>query len=136
MWIPRTLEATATGFYQTVCKGIWDYMDGTITKQDVNKYVRDEMFRLETFIMWHYQFGSKYNSPFWDYVKTLPFRPDARFNQTLELSKDMTHLEMEQKWQYDTNLSEDYYGQWTYPSFRCWYDGTKLEKTRGKGFGA
>ena len=130
------LEATATGFYQTVCKGIWDYMDGTITKQDVNKYVRDEMFRLETFIMWHYQFGSKYNSPFWDYVKTLPFRPDARFNQTLELSKDMTHLEMEQKWQYDTNLSEDYYGQWTYPSFRCWYDGTKLEKTRGKGFGA
>ena len=130
------LEATATGFYQTVCKSVWDYIDGLETRQGVNKYVRDEMFRLETFVMWHYQFGSKYESSFWDYVKTLPFRPDARFNKTLESCKSMTPLEMERKWQYDTNLSEDYYGQWTYPSFRCWYDGTKIEDTRGKGFGS
>ena len=91
-------------------------MDGLMNRQHVNKYVRDEMFRLETFIMWHYQFGSKYNSPFWDYAKTLPFRPDAGFNEALELSKSMTYLEMEQKF--------GGYGQWSYASFRCWYDGT------------
>ena len=110
------LEATSTRFYQTVCKSVYDYMDGLMNRQHVNKYVRDEMFRLETFIMWHYQFGSKYNSPFWDYAKTLPFRPDAGFNEALELSKSMTYLEMEQKF--------GGYGQWSYASFRCWYDGT------------
>ena len=110
------LEATSTRFYQTVCKSVYDYMDGLMNRQDVNKYVRDEMFRLETFIMWHYQFGSKYNSPFWDYAKTLPFRPDAGFNEALELSKRMTYLEIEQK--------IGGYGQWSYASFKCWYDGT------------
>ena len=110
------LEATSTRFYQTVCKSVYDYMDGLMNRQHVNKYVRDEMFRLETFIMWHYQFGSKYNSPFWDYAKTLPFRPDAEFNEALELSKRMTYLEIEQK--------IGGYGQWSYASFRCWYDGT------------
>ena len=110
------LEATSTRFYQTVCKSVYDYMDGLMNRQHVNKYVRDEMFRLETFIMWHYQFGSKYNSPFWDYAKTLPFRPDAGFNEALELSKRMTYLEIEQK--------IGGYGQWSYASFKCWYDGT------------
>ena len=132
------LEATATGFYQTVCKSVYDYMDGLMNRQDVNKYVRDEMFRLETFIMWHYQFGSKYNSPFWDYAKTLPFKPDDIFNQSLDNAKGMTYFEMEQKFQNNPDLQKDWfnlYGQWSYPSFKCWYDGTKLEKIKGKGFG-
>ena len=120
------LEATSTSFYQTVCKGIWDFMNGMMTKQSVNQYVRNEMLRLKTFIMWHYQFGSKYNSPFWDYAQTLPFTTDAVFNQTLELSKSMTYLEMEEKSQ--RNNPNELYGQWTYPSFRCWYDGIKQKE--------
>ena len=128
------LEATATYFYQTVCKAIWDCTNGLKTRQGVDKYVRDQMFRLETFIMWHYQFGSKYDTPFWKYAKSLPFKTDDIFNNMIETSKGMTHLEMEQQFQHGPNFIE-LYGQWTYLSFKCWYDGTKLEKIKGKGFG-
>ena len=128
------LEATATGFYQTVCRSIWDNIHRENTIEDVNSNVRGEMFRLEKFILWHYQFGSKYDTPFWKYAKTLPFMPDFEFNNMIETSKKMSYIEMENEWQHD--VEKNYYGQWTFPSFRCWVDGTKIEKTAGKGFGA
>jgi len=113
------LEATATGFYQTVSRAIWTQIVGAITRQGVNKYVREEMFRLETFILWHYQFGSKYDTPFWKYAKSLPFKTDNLFNYVLEKSKGMTILEIDQ--QMDPNVG-DLYGQWSYVSFKRWYE--------------
>ena len=113
------LEATATGFYQNVCQAIYCTTIGAIPRQSVNTYVREEMFRLETFILWHYQFGSKYDTPFWKYAKSLPFNPDDKFNYMLEKSKGMTKLEIDQ--QYEPNVSE-LYGQWAYLSFKTWYE--------------
>ena len=146
------LEATATGFYSAVCRSIWDYIEGVHTKESASQNVRDEMFRLEKFILWHYQFGSKYDTPFWKYAKSLPFKPDDRFNNMLETCKKMSLLEIENLWQSDSNGNHQY-GQWSYPSFRCWVDGTKMQRyghffdysnsprlskplsTKGKGFG-
>jgi len=113
------LEATATGFYQTVSRAIWTQMVGAITRQGVSKYVREEMFRLETFVLWHYQNGSNYDTPFWKYAKSLPFNTDDLFNYVLEKSKGMTILEIDQ--QMDPN-DGDLYGQWSYPSFKRWYE--------------
>tara|TARA_Y100001970_G_scaffold32429_1_gene40285 strand:- start:308 stop:1429 length:1122 start_codon:yes stop_codon:yes gene_type:complete len=115
------LEATATGFYQNVCEAIYCTTIGAIPRQSVNSYVRDEMFRLEKFILWHYQFGSKYDTPFWEYAKSLPFNPDDKFNYMVEKSKGMTNLEIDQ--QYDPKVSE-LYGQWSYLSFKTWYELT------------
>jgi len=115
------LEATATGFYQNVCEAIYCTTIGAIPRQSVNSYVREEMFRLEKFILWHYQFGSKYDTPFWKYAKSLPFNPDDKFNYMLEKSKGMTNLEIDQ--QYDPKVSE-LYGQWSYLSFKNWYELT------------
>ena len=69
--------------------------------------------------MWHYQFGSKYDTPFWEYAKSLPFNTDPQFNYVLEKSKGMTILEIDQ--QMDPN-DGDLYGQWSYPSFKRWYE--------------
>ena len=113
------LEATATGFYQNVCQAIYCTTIGAIPRQGVNTYVREEMFRLEKFILWHYQFGSKYDTPFWKYAKSLPFNPDDKFNYMLEKSKGMTNLEIGK--QYDPKVSE-LYGQWSYLSFKNWYE--------------
>ena len=113
------LEATATGFYQNVCQAIYCTTIGAIPRQSVNTYVREEMFRLEKFILWHYQFGSKYDTPFWKYAKSLPFNPDDKFNYMLEKSKGMTNLEIDK--QYDPKVSE-LYGQWSYLSFKNWYE--------------
>ena len=116
------LEATATGFYQNVCQAIYcTTIDKPIPRQSVNAYVREEMYRLEQFILWHYQFGSKYDTPFWEYAKSLPFNPDDKFNYMVEKSKGMTNLEIDQ--QYDPKVSE-LYGQWSYLSFKTWYEMT------------
>ena len=115
------LEATATGFYQNVCQAIYCTTIGAIPRQSVNTYVREEMFRLEKFILWHYQFGSKYDTPFWEYAKSLPFNPDDKFNYMLEKSKGMTNLEIDK--QYDPKVSE-LYGQWSYLSFKNWYENS------------
>ena len=115
------LEATATGFYQNVCQAIYCTTIDAIPREKVNTYVRDEMFRLEKFILWHYQFGSKYDTPFWKYAKSLPFEPDDKFNYMVEVSKNMTNLEIDK--QYDPRIS-DLYGQWSYISFKNWYENS------------
>jgi len=41
------------------------------------------MKETETFILWNYQYGSKYDTPFWEYAKSLPFEPDDVFKNIL-----------------------------------------------------
>ena len=114
------LEATSTRFYQSVCRFVWDYMQGNRTKIESNYNIKRLVKQLETFILWHYQFGSKYDTPFWKYAKSLPFKPDSQFKELLEQSKLESYFELESKPRYDG----DYYAdQWTYSSFRYWHDG-------------
>ena len=114
------LEATSTGLYQSVCRYVWDYIEGNMTKTKSEYYIKRVLKQIETFILWHYQFGSKYDTPFWKYAKSLPFEPDSYFNEFIEKSKLESYFELESK----PRCDEDYYGeQWTYSTFRYWYDG-------------
>ena len=114
------LEATSTGLYQSVCRYVWDYIEGNMTKTKSEYYIKRVVKQIETFILWHYQFGSKYDTPFWKYAKSLPFEPDSYFNEFIEKSKLESYFELESK----PRCDEDYYGeQWTYSTFRYWYDG-------------
>ena len=114
------LEATSTGLYQSVCRYVWDYIEGNMTKPESEYHIKRVVKQIETFILWHYQFGSKYDTPFWKYAKSLPFEPDSYLNEFIEKSKLESYFELESKPRYD----EDYYGeQWTYSTFRYWNDG-------------
>ena len=114
------LEATSTGLYQSVCRYVWDYIEGNMTKPESEYHIKRVVKQIETFILWHYQFGSKYDTPFWKYAKSLPFDPDSYLNEFIEKSKLESYFELESKPRYD----EDYYGeQWTYSTFRYWNDG-------------
>tara|TARA_B100001079_G_C16352153_1_gene488769 strand:- start:107 stop:1231 length:1125 start_codon:yes stop_codon:yes gene_type:complete len=114
------LEATSTGLYQSVCRYVWDYIEGNMTKTESEYHIKRVVKQIETFILWHYQFGSKYDTPFWKYAKSLPFEPDSYFNEFIEKSKLESYFELESK----PRCDEDYYGeQWTYSTFRYWYDG-------------
>jgi len=73
------LEATSVGFYASICRYAWDHIVGNVSKEICNQRIRAEMFRIQTFVLWHYQFGSKYETPFWKYAKTLQFSPDNEF---------------------------------------------------------
>ncbi len=67
-----------------------------------NDKIRRVMKEIETFILWHYQYGSKYDTPFWEYAKSLPFNPSDRFD-----TSDIT------------------YGQWEKYSFNIWKEGVE-----------
>ena len=63
---------------------------------------------VENYILWHYQFGSKYDSPFWDYAKSLPFNPDDKFRKMMKLPNDSLAA----------------YGNWTPRFFNKWRENT------------
>ncbi len=111
------LEATSLAFYQTVCASAFQTIFKGISKEVTNKSMRNEMKEIQNFVLWHYQTGSKYATPFWDYAKSLEFDYDKRFNQFLNISR---------KHKYDKlrfALGEEY-GQWSYVSFKKWEELT------------
>lgn len=109
------LEATSTDFYLKVCRYTWDYLVGDCDKERCNQLVQKEMKQIQNYVMWHYQSGSKFDTPFWDYAKSLSFNPDQEFNDMLRLSQqDYVSL----KHNHAT------YSQWSSTSFKNWFDNT------------
>jgi hypothetical protein len=99
------LESTSTDTYATVCNTILVGMMEGYSHEDLNIGIKEFIKQIETFILWHYQFGSNYDSDFWDYAKSLPFKPDSNFNEMLETK------------------NRKLYGQWTRASFGNWLKG-------------
>jgi len=69
------LEATATGLYLWIAKVGYDFLINKIEKSKCIQLIHQQVHAIEQFVLWHYKTGSKFNSPFWDHVKTLPFTP-------------------------------------------------------------
>lgn len=116
------MEATSTSFFNSVAEYAWDYIFGIISPDEANYYARKIMKEIETFILWHYQFGSKYDTPFWEYAKSLPFYPDERFRELIENPLSSHELEIKG---FEKDYDEDKYsyGQWRTASMRIWKDG-------------
>tara|TARA_R100001463_G_scaffold7675_1_gene24391 strand:- start:4 stop:1083 length:1080 start_codon:yes stop_codon:yes gene_type:complete len=95
------LEASSLGIYQSIARQSWDGIFGIKDLSYCNAKMKVIMKEIETFILWNYQHGSKYDTPFWKYAKSLPFNPDERFDIMLNNPKE-----------------DDVYGQWTPWSFK------------------
>jgi len=100
------LEATSLGFYRIICKQAWDAIFHIKSLDECNTEVRRVMKELENVTLWHYQYGSKYDTPFWEYAKSLPFKPDKRFDMMI-----------------DNPESTEMYGQWEGWNFKNWKEG-------------
>ena len=104
------MEATAVGMYHKLCKCAWDGIFANDTFDNCNKNIKTNVKQLENIILWHYQFGSKFDTPFWKYAKSLPFNPDQKFYEVIK-----------------GNLDEDEeYGQWKTWNFDNWRLGNEL----------
>ncbi len=121
------LESTATQAYIEMVRAVFEYLmpgrcntDYVVT--DIKKYIK----QLQNFILWHYQFGSKYDTPFWNYAKTLQSK-DKEFNDFFKYSTitDWNNIIPQI---YGGCTKPKLYGQWPAYSFKTWYDGmsTKL----------
>ncbi len=113
------LEATAVATYlywaETILCAI---MNGTI--QDLSKDIKKYIRKLQNFILWHYQFGSRYDTPFWNHAKTL-VSTDETFNKFLDASINMS-------WDKAESITDIGYAQWPPFSFKYWHEGMTLYK--------
>ena len=80
------LEASALQTYLQWSRMGYDVIGKRHTVKEASLKIKDYIRKVENFVLWHYQFGSKYDTPFWNYAKTLTFK-DADFNQLLKTSR-------------------------------------------------
>ena len=123
------LESSSVQAYVECARFFVDYI---ITKKEsieqaacsAKQYIR----QLQNFVLWHYQFGSKYNTPFWDYATKLSFK-DKTFDAMVEYCLQTSKRDILPK-SYGGMTSElSQYGQWPANSFKVWYEGmTKREE--------
>ena len=114
------MESSATQMYIEVARYFATYGVKHLNSQAYN-YIK----HVQNFILWHYQFGSKYDTPFWDYAKGLKFI-DFDFDSVLRDVKKCSWKEIHRK-VYKTSTPS--YGQWGDYAFKCWYEGmTKKRK--------
>ena len=123
------LESSSVQAYVECARFFVDYI---ITKKEsieqaacsAKQYIR----QLQNFVLWHYQFGSKYDTPFWDYATKLSFK-DKTFDAMIEYCLQTSKRDILPK-SYGGMTSElSQYGQWPANSFKVWYEGmTKREE--------
>ena len=107
------LEATSGHFYKFVAESTALHLINKFgTRQSINNMVHAQMRRIETFILWHYMGGSKYDTPFWRYAKSLPFKPYAEFAAILDQVKRSSYAENIRR--------QELYALWYPGSFDNW----------------
>lgn len=120
------LEATSTSFYMDVAGAIFDHIFYDIDKKICNQNIHNQMKKLQDFILWHYQFGSKFDTPFWEYAKSLPFNPDSGFHYQIDCANEYDYDEMVRKLSTE-QYAFDTYGHWFPIAFKCWMEGVGLD---------
>jgi hypothetical protein len=120
------LESTAIAAYLTWGRFVWDWIiDKKSTPESITNQFHAHVDQIQNFIMWHYTFGSKYNTPFWKAAKKLKIK-DPLFHEVLNEAKLSPMVELIEA---DTIGSSDSYGQWHKYNLKCWYNGmTKVNK--------
>jgi len=82
------------------------------TLKQINSSIKRYIQQIQNFVLWHYQSGSRYNTPFWKYAKSLTFK-DSEFDDYIKLSKSIDNFTRSE---YYTDL----YGQWPPSSIKNW----------------
>ena len=114
------MESSSTQTYFEVVRYVSNYGCKGLSNQ-VRQYIK----YIQHFILWHYQFGSKYDTPFWNYAKSLRFI-DPKFDSILKRSNELGFGDLKMDEEKD---GVPLYGQWTPYAFKLWYEGmTKREK--------
>jgi len=124
------LESSSVQAYIECARYFVDYI---ITQKETikqaaysaKKYIR----QLQNFVLWHYQFGSKYNTPFWDYATKLSYK-DETFDAMVEYCKETANRDILPKSYGGVTSDASQYGQWPANSFKVWYEGMTVAQEK------
>jgi len=111
------LESTAVATYLKWARYTWDWIFNGVPTYQAKANIRQYINQVEKFILWHYGFGSKYKTPFWDYAKDLTYK-----NLTDEGFKNIVKEVSTKKASFVRGDQEEY-AQWKKWNFKCWLDG-------------
>jgi hypothetical protein len=119
------LESTAIQSYLVWARLIWNWIiDKKATPHFVVHTFHRYIEQTQNFIMWHYLYGSKYDTPFWKAARKFKIK-DPIFNRTLAYAKRSSMVELRDM---GVDFHGALYGQWKPWNFKCWYEGM----TKGK----
>jgi len=117
------LEATALQSYMKVNRYIFDFIfHKNITSELLKSKIHLLIEQIQNFVLWHYHFGSQYDTPFWEYAKKLTFN-DYQFRLNLNQVKEQIQKEGDMWGQLEVDLTKTVYGQWSLRSIKNWYIG-------------
>ena len=114
------MESSSSQAYISWVRMVFDYIFNN-KDFNLNASVINHIKQLQNFVLWHYQYGSKYDTPFWDHAKTFTI-DDPRFYEIKDLcSKSSMHDCRPVYYGGDAQITG--FGQWDLYSFKCWNDG-------------
>lgn len=97
-------------FSKYICKQMYS--------ASVSYEIHEFIDRTRLFILWHYLFGSIYNTPFWGFASSYSI-DDPTFNHMVDYVKDKTRLECV----LPSPFNDASYALWKAWNFRIWYEG-------------
>ncbi len=106
------LEATSTGFHLYTAREAWEHIFNGKSKAECNLKVQREMKRIEAFILWHYEAGARFDTPFWEHTKKFQSEPDAELELFKNFVLENDHIN---QWKVSEN-----YSQWPPYSIDKW----------------
>tara|TARA_R100001244_G_scaffold129386_1_gene100815 strand:+ start:3484 stop:4377 length:894 start_codon:yes stop_codon:yes gene_type:complete len=109
------LEATSLMTHLDWCRMLWrSVIMNKMTTDNATNQLKKYVNEVKNFILWHYQVGSKYDTPFWNYAKTLQIDDPSFYNI-------IKGIESPNYGFYEKD-SQAVYGQWGLHPFKMWYD--------------
>jgi len=115
------LESTAIESYLQWARLTWDWIiDKKVTPEFITNQFHTYINQVQNFILWHYMYGSKYNTPFWEATKKFKIN-DLAFSRLLTSAKKSSMIELLD--QENIHLNNKMYAQWVPYNFKYWHNG-------------
>ena len=114
------MESSSSQAYIAWARMSFDYIF-KYTDLDPNETVINYVKQLQNFVLWHYQYGSKYDTPFWDYAKTFTI-DDPLFHKIKDIASNTSKYDSRPV-DYGGISDNPCYWQWPTYCWKSWYDG-------------
>lgn len=115
------LEATAMDTYLQTCRYFWDYaINKKISREEANDLILKYIRKIERFILWHYEDGSKYKTKFWEKAGKLSRKNrDKELRDLIKSTKKLTYSETKNP----NTFFNTRYAQWGPFGVKVWDKG-------------
>jgi len=116
------LEATAVTTYLNWNRYTFDWIINKVkSKEEIVNKIKSDIYQVQNFILYHYMFGSKYNTPFWKHCKKFKIK-DKKFFELIKIAKSSSYHDI---FKNNDLFGEERYGVHSLFNFKNMVDNIK-----------